>query len=211
MTYGHRLMTESTRDRLLTAGMALFAQHGLRGTAVGDIEEAAGLTRRGGAFYKHFRSKEQLLETGVDRAIDHVTDVGALLRVLPPSDLRAELNLLARGVLAELSRQHDVIRVIQREGDRMPELRDRTRDSLVETAFASGVALAERWLPADAGARIDVAGGVVVVLGGLVNYRMTEWLFGSPPLGMDEDAFVTTWVELCIRLFREAGTIEGGP
>src|SRR5262245_35719211 len=61
--------TASTRERLMTVAMRLFAEHGFAGTTVGDIEDAAGLTRRGGAFYRHFRSKEDILSASVDAGI----------------------------------------------------------------------------------------------------------------------------------------------
>ena len=58
---------ESTRERIVTEAMRLFARRGFRGTTVGEIEQAAGLAPRAGGLYKHFRSKEEVLAAG-DRA-----------------------------------------------------------------------------------------------------------------------------------------------
>lgn len=60
----------STSDRLLVAGMELFAERGFRATTVGDIEAAVGLAPRRGALYKHFASKQALLEAAVRSHID---------------------------------------------------------------------------------------------------------------------------------------------
>lgn len=48
-----------TRDVMLREAARLFAQRGFRGTSVGDIGAACGLS--GPAVYKHFPSKEALL------------------------------------------------------------------------------------------------------------------------------------------------------
>ena len=51
----------STRERIVTQAIRLFARHGFSGTTVGDIEQAAGLAPRAGGLYKHFRSKDDLV------------------------------------------------------------------------------------------------------------------------------------------------------
>jgi AcrR family transcriptional regulator len=48
----------ATRQRLLTAAAAIFAERGMHGATVENICEAAGFTR--GAFYSNFASKEEL-------------------------------------------------------------------------------------------------------------------------------------------------------
>src|SRR4051812_5041837 len=59
-----------TRERLMDVAMRLFATNGFAGTTVGDIEHEAGLTRRGGGFYRHFRSKTEILTAGIDAHIE---------------------------------------------------------------------------------------------------------------------------------------------
>jgi hypothetical protein len=39
-----------------------------------------------------------------------------------------------------------------------------------------------------------------MLIGGLVNYRRTEWMLGSPPLGIPEQRFLHGWVEATARL-----------
>ncbi len=53
--------THSKRDELTTAALRLFAEHGIRGTSVRDIAEAAGVTE--GALYRHFAGKDTLAQS----------------------------------------------------------------------------------------------------------------------------------------------------
>lgn len=54
-----------TRDRLMDAALALFAEKGVLAASVEEISEAAGFTR--GAFYSNFTDKEELCEAIIDR------------------------------------------------------------------------------------------------------------------------------------------------
>lgn len=56
---------ERTRERLLDAALGLFSAHGVQGTSIEAVCEAAGFTR--GAFYSNFESKEEVFHALVDR------------------------------------------------------------------------------------------------------------------------------------------------
>jgi TetR/AcrR family transcriptional repressor of nem operon len=49
-----------TRKRIVETAAAEFRQHGIEGIGLADLMASAGLTH--GGFYKHFQSKEQLVE-----------------------------------------------------------------------------------------------------------------------------------------------------
>jgi AcrR family transcriptional regulator len=51
----------SKRDEMVASALHLFADHGIRGTTIRDIAQAAGVTE--GALYRHFASKEQLAQS----------------------------------------------------------------------------------------------------------------------------------------------------
>jgi len=51
---------ENTADRILDQSMRLFFQKGYHGTSIDDITKATGVTK--GAFYWHFKSKEEVLK-----------------------------------------------------------------------------------------------------------------------------------------------------
>src|SRR5262245_46703801 len=88
--------TASTRERLMAVAMRLFAEKGFSGTTVGNIEGAAGLTPRGGGFYRHFRSKEDILNASVDAGIALEIHSREAVNLLPFGDLRSELTLVCR-------------------------------------------------------------------------------------------------------------------
>jgi TetR/AcrR family transcriptional regulator, transcriptional repressor for nem operon len=56
---------QATRDALLGAGMKLFAEKGLDGPSLDAICQRAGKTR--GAFYVHFRDRDDFLAAVMDR------------------------------------------------------------------------------------------------------------------------------------------------
>lgn len=59
-----------TRARLLDAAEQLFAERGFPATRLDDIAAAAGATR--GAFYWHFKSKEEVFDAMLARAAEHI-------------------------------------------------------------------------------------------------------------------------------------------
>lgn len=185
----------STSDRLLDVALRLFAERGFRGTTVGDIEEAAGLAPRSGALYKHFESKQALLEAALERHVHEVQTIGDVLDLLPLADLRSELTLLGRWILNELNDERDVTRLIEKEGEQFPELVARMRDHVVQASYEQAEQYArERLLPEDGGIAPRVLAAIGI--GALVNYRRTQWTFGQAPGGVSEDEFLDGWVEL---------------
>jgi hypothetical protein len=60
----------STRERLVTEALKLFSSKGFEATSVSQIEAAAGLAAGSGALYRHFKSKNALLDAGIDRQLD---------------------------------------------------------------------------------------------------------------------------------------------
>src|SRR3954462_10304657 len=98
--------------------MSLFAERGFRGTTVGDIEQAAGLAPRAGGLYKHFRSKEEVLEAGIGRHVEEIELIEPMIELLPLGDQRAELMLVGRWALGTLANEMPLMKVVQKDGDR---------------------------------------------------------------------------------------------
>jgi AcrR family transcriptional regulator len=189
---------KTTRERLLQAGLALFSQQGFRRTTVGDIEERAGLAPRSGALYKHFGSKQELLAAAVERHLHEVETIQTVLDLMPLGDLRAELTLLARWVLADLDRHRELLLVFEKEGDNLAELRDRYYEEVGEFGYRVGADFLRRALDA-AGAHIDPEVLATVTMNALVNQRRCEWTFGRKPLGLDDTQLVEGVVEVVMR------------
>ena len=60
--------TTYTADSLLDVAVAVFNERGYDGTSMEDLARAAGITKS--SIYHHVKSKEELLERGVNRALD---------------------------------------------------------------------------------------------------------------------------------------------
>lgn len=58
-------MASDTKERILDAALALFAQSGYSGTSMRDIAEALGITKA--ALYKHYTGKQEILDCIVER------------------------------------------------------------------------------------------------------------------------------------------------
>jgi AcrR family transcriptional regulator len=86
----HRDRTSSARDRILDAATELFSANGIRGTSADRIIERAGITKV--TFYRHFRTKTDLVVTYLERqaagerdainsAREHVDPLAALTNI----------------------------------------------------------------------------------------------------------------------------------
>ena len=58
-------MAGDTKERILEAALELFAQSGYMGTSMSDIAGRLGITK--GALYKHYASKQEILDSIVER------------------------------------------------------------------------------------------------------------------------------------------------
>ncbi len=65
---------DRTHARILGHAAGLLRERGLKGTSVADVMSEAGLTH--GGFYKHFDSKDALIESALDAAF---TDIVAMV------------------------------------------------------------------------------------------------------------------------------------
>jgi AcrR family transcriptional regulator len=192
-------MEGTTKERLLEAGLRLFAERGFRGTTVGDVEAAAGLAPRAGALYKHFGSKKQLLAAVVERHLVELQTVERIVDLMPLGDLRAELTLLARWVLAEIDRQRELMLVFEKEGDRFPELRDRFYE-VGDLSYRVAVEYVRRVIKDNVAKSVDAEAFAAIAMSALVNHRRCRWTFGRNPLDLDDERMVAAVVDVLVRL-----------
>jgi AcrR family transcriptional regulator len=189
---------KSTRQRLLEAGLKLFAERGFRRTTVGDIETLAGLSPRSGALYKHFANKQEVLAAAVERHLLEVETIRNVLDLMPLGDLRAELTLLARWILADLDRNRELFLVFEKEGDDLAELRDRYYQEVGEFGYRVGAEFLRRALHPD-GTDVDPEVLATITMNALVNQRRCEWTFERKPLGLDDARLVEGVVDIVMR------------
>ena len=188
-------MPDSTRERIITEALRLFAERGYAGTSVATIEREAGLSPHSGALYTHFSSKEEVLAAAVDRAGDLAEAGFAIAPMLPLGDLRSELTLVARGSLMLMSNWRDMIRVIMKESDQFPSVMATARSRLFENSYRF---LAD-WLAGKAkGGDIgdaDFEAVTAIWLGGIESYWVMGNVYDHPPFGIDDERFIRQWVD----------------
>ena len=186
-----------SRERILDAALRLFADQGYAETSVAEVQEASGLSSGSGALYKHFASKEALLEKGIERELEHLEGVRVARRLIPEfEDFGVELEILGRFLLLELGAERDFLRILLKDLDRFPKLLASAQHRLIEPMYAEFAT----WMRghADAG-RVcteDVEAVATVALGAIIQYRAMEALLGSAPASLDEERFLQAWVSL---------------
>jgi AcrR family transcriptional regulator len=194
-----------TRQRLIDEGLRLFARQGFDATSVGEIEAAAALQPRRGALYKHFPSKQALLEAALRAYVDRAATGAAQLDALEPGALvEADRELLrtlvagfGRWFLDEMDRLEDITRVLEHDGARLAEITAEVKANLVDLSYRSAAAV----ITAAAPEADDPEAIAVIILGTLVALRRTAWTFGSPPLGIDDDRALATWADVTLAAF----------
>ena len=181
-----------TRERLVTEAMRLFGEQGYQATSVAQIEAAAGLAPGSGALYHHFKSKEALLEAGIDRQLDRrraMRDIRALFAGL--GDLRSELTMLGRYVLAVLDEETELLQIAARTpSDRSARLNN-AYAALFDTLYAELAEWVNSWAPkiSPENAAAIAAIGVNALLG----KRATSTLFHAPRTDIPDEQYIAEW------------------
>jgi AcrR family transcriptional regulator len=186
-----------TRERIVDEAMRLFSQHGYAATSIAKIEAAAGLTPGAGGLYHHFESKEAVLAAGIER---HLARLGALREIRNVlgslSDLKAELTLTARYVLAELDSESELLRILASDVRNRPQLLTSAVEQLVSSTFTGFAAWigerAERAIADDEATAIAAFG-----LGSLLCTRLLRDVLGIPSQ-VDDKTLVDTWVQMMV-------------
>ena len=111
---------EITRERILDAAEALFAERGFEGTTLRDVASSVGI--RNPSLYNHFDSKDALYAAELERG------VGPVLRVLSEFVARGDSDsgAVAARMVDVLARQPNLPRLVQHEtltgGERLTPL-----------------------------------------------------------------------------------------
>jgi AcrR family transcriptional regulator len=188
-------MSSTTRERIVDEAMLLFSQHGYAATSIAKIEAAAGLTPGAGGIYHHFASKEAVLAAGIERQLARLGALREIRNVLGSlGDVKAELTLTARYVLAELDSESELLRILASDVRSRPQLLRTAVDELVSstfTGFAEWIGeRAERAIPPEEAKAIAAFG-----LGSLLSSRLLRDVLGIPAQ-VEDEMLVDTWVRL---------------
>ncbi|MGB8792783.1 MAG: helix-turn-helix domain-containing protein [Mycobacterium sp.] len=184
-----------TRDRLVTEAMRLFGEQGYQATSITQIEAAAGLAPGSGALYHHFKSKEALLEAGIDRQLDRrraMHDIRTLFAGL--GDLRIELTMLGRYVLTVLDEETQLLQIAARTPpDQSPRLNN-AYAALVDGLSAEVADWIKGWAPKIG--KHDATAIAAVGVDALLGRRATHAVFRMPAMDMQDEDFIAAWTAM---------------
>jgi AcrR family transcriptional regulator len=185
----------STRDRLVGEAMRLFSAKGFDATSVSQIEAAAGLAGGSGALYHHFKSKEELLNAGIDRQLDRrraMRDIRAMFAGL--GDMHAELTVLGRYLLSIVDEEIELLQIAARTSAGRSARLDTAYAALIDTLNSE---LAE-WITAWAPAITQQQATILAALGvnGILGARFATTLFHQPESRISDDHYLAEWTEV---------------
>ncbi len=183
-------MATGTRERLLDTALAQFLSRGVAGVSVTDLEAGAGLKPGNGSFYRHFRSKDEVVSAVVSREIDRAEQH----RTVPSGASAGDLASSYAQALASLDRMRPLIALLVREGTRLPHV-DRVRAVLAKGgADLDAARLRELMADGDLPDR-DAEAVATVVLFALVGHHLAEQFFGGP-VGVGRERFAAALASL---------------
>ncbi|MGW0825305.1 TetR/AcrR family transcriptional regulator [Streptomyces sp. NPDC002845] len=191
-------MSVPTRTRILDGAWDLFLREGFAGTTVTQIEASAGLSAGSGSFYRHFRSKEEVLQAVVDREVDR-TNAERQTGPEPEEtggDVRVALALEFERRLGNLRRLHPLMELVARERDHLGASVDHLGELLVARNVSIRSQRLASWMAAGAILTRDAEALAAVITFALTGYHLSVRFFGHPPAGLSEEALITTLVDL---------------
>ena len=181
-----------TRERLVTEAMRLFGDQGYQATSVAQIEAAAGLAPGSGALYHHFKSKEALLDAGIDRQLDRrraMLDIRALFAGL--GDFRSELTMLGRYVLAVLDEESQLLQIASRVPAGLSARLNDAYAALFDSLYTELADWMKGWAPGIGHEDAKAIGTVAV--NALIGKRTTGAFLHAPGAEMSDESYITEW------------------
>jgi AcrR family transcriptional regulator len=185
---------QPSKERLSGAAIRLFNARGYSETTVGDIEAAAGLTRRAGGFYRHFASKEEVLIHSVQRMAEEMIAEIRLKDVIALKSPRAELLVIARALMRHAETYRSLRLLLQREGHKLPALRKAAQRANARLAALDVVPWMENVLKRS-GVRGRDARELGLIIFGPVLLHILSLDRGDPAFGLKDERFVDIWAD----------------
>jgi AcrR family transcriptional regulator len=185
-----------TKERILGAAIALFAAKGYAATTVAEIEAAVGLSPGSGGLYRHFPSKEALLDAVLLGYADRVSKLRASLAKeragnRAHSTVASDLRRLAEALAEFVTHEEPVIQATAEIGS-LPERARRIVAQAWEHAYAMA---ADVFYEHGVDDRIASTLGVAAI-GALNHYATHLGSFGKEPGGIPPGRFARTWISL---------------
>jgi AcrR family transcriptional regulator len=175
------------RQQILDAGRACFARNGFHATSMQDVIAEAGLSV--GAFYRYFKSKDELIEAIAQQSVGPILGAIRPVTELEPAPTLAEaIAMIVEGIEPHATREGTFGMAIQVWGE---SLRSPAQERLIKDIYGRLSALVRRIVErADRaghlppGADIDAVATVMFSL--IPGFALQRVLLG----GLDRDTYV---------------------
>lgn len=193
-------MATPTRERILDAAWRLFLKQGFDGTTISQIEGAASLARGKGSFYRHFRSKEDVLRAAVDREAGRLDAVSTFGPDPDESggDVRVALAIEFQRRLDNLRRLQPLMVLLHREREHLEQSRERLGERVIDRNLEVRSHRLESWMTRGVIPVRDPEALAATVMCALTGYHLSLEFFGSPPGSLNEEKFISTLVDLVV-------------
>jgi AcrR family transcriptional regulator len=182
----------ATRRQLVETATRLFADRGYAATSTGDIQRACGLNPGSGALYKHFPSKQALLEAIVEQHLAGIGESSEQAAALPSAPDEA-LPAIARLVWDSMRRDRDALRIIFRELEPFPDLLEQMWHGVLGSVYTVATEWVTRGVRRGDFRVEDPEATASVLVAALTYYPILEALVGHPPGDVGEEAFLAAW------------------
>lgn len=189
--------SRANRSRLKAAGLALFGKKGYEGASIADIAREAHLAV--GGFYRHFRSKRQLLLALMDDLLQKLSELN--LRPAAMTDVRAGLHELLSRAFAHDLKYLGAYRAWQEAVISDPDLALKQHE--IHTWTTSRVVAVFQFLHLQPGARPNVD---IVGLARAMDSLFWSLLAQAAPL---PGAELSRWIEASVHLIHHAMFVDG--
>ena len=108
----------STSDKILLAAIELMAEKGYNGTTTKEIAAHAGVNEV--TLFRHFGSKQKLLEAAFDR-FHYAEEMTKLFRERLTGELHADLLLISRTYHRIMNRNRKLLEIAHKGGNTLPD------------------------------------------------------------------------------------------
>lgn len=184
-----------TSDKIMVAAIDLMAERGYNGVSTKEIAAAAGFSEM--TLFRHFGSKQNLLEAAVDRFY-YTAEMKKLFNEKLAWDLQTDLLLVSKTYHEIMNRNRKTIQIILRNSRNLPGFHEKTRKhprQLKELLTDYFTAMQEKGNMIPTNAEAQAVAFLVMNYGAFMSNLDSELSFTS----VTTEEFIATTVQLFTR------------
>ncbi len=183
----------STKEKIKDSAIRLFLKNGYAGTTIGEIESGAGVAPRAGTFYRHFKSKQELLIEIAKTQISESASEFNFAQISSLGNTRAELMLIAQLYEKATERQIRFLPLIEElRKTRFGKKHEKAANEEMLQALVGWISQKPRTQSLDPQQLASLA---MVVFGGWLFY-LTKFAQGVTLNHFDRDQLINDWADI---------------